>query len=194
MSSTIDLINKLYDEFIELKERTIAMDRLGDSESKELIHGDTCGTDKIVVSISTNDIDSEVYELYLDIVELHKLGYDIIDTDKYFDRINISTFFFNLEEEYLSYFHRRLRYAIVHYHHFDLSLYKLLSVKFSKCVIERIRLLKYILNNYNYDVYNHISYQLNDIELKKLDDYYDVNIFMYLSFYEYGEDKFRIIN
>ena len=98
MKSTIDLINKLYDEFIELKHRMIAMGNFIDSDTKDLTHVDTCGTDNIVISISTENIDSDRYELYLDIVELYKLGYDFIDTDKDFYRINVSTFFFNLEE------------------------------------------------------------------------------------------------
>lgn len=191
MKSTIDLINKLYDEFIELKHRMIAMGNFIDSDTKDLTHVDTCGTDNIVISISTENIDSDRYELYLDIVELYKLGYDFIDTDKDFYRINVSTFFFNLEDESLSYFNRRLRYAIVKSDYLTLSLNNLLSIKFSKGIIHKINVLEYMLNNYNYSFVNHLSYKIYSSRKKLLDSDFDLKVVLYLSFNAFSENKFE---
>lgn len=191
MKSTIDLINKLYDEFIELKHRMIAMGNFIDSDTKDLTHVDTCGTDNIVISISTENIDSDRYELYLDIVELYKLGYDFIDTDKDFYRINVSTFFFNLEDESLSYFNRRLRYAIVKSDYLTLSLNNLLSIKFSKGIIHKINVLEYMLNNYNYSFVNHLSYKIYSSKKKLLDSDFDLKVVLYLSFNAFSENKFE---
>lgn len=192
MKSTIDLVRNIYDLFIETKERTIALDILND-KNHELSLSEDCGTGKIVLSVYTYDIFTDDVYLYLDIVELSKLGYTYIDTDIEFTSINFSTFFFNLDNDRLSYFYRRLDKVLSNSTNMNVSLYAFLNISVSKTLIKSLKLLYFSYNNVEYSLGYNASYKAISKTMRILDGFsYDIIVNLKVTDGSYSNEKLYI--
>jgi hypothetical protein len=138
-----NIIHKLYDEFIELKNRMVGMDVLNsDSTDKSLIHAETFGTEKILLSISTHDYETMDVDLYVDIISLYNLGFKHFDTDIKFTSIIGSLFWLELGEKELSYLKRRIcKQSELYAHSLYLSLHDYLGIYFTDSFLSSFYLL-----------------------------------------------------
>ena len=187
MNSISELIDSLYKDFIDLKERILTMD-LADDTDKSLIASETLGTDNIVLSISTYDFTTDYIELYVDIISLYNLGYNSFETNIKFDKIDFSVFILNLNEDKLLYLNRRMQNILSYTGEMYLSLNELLDITLDKSFIDNLSLVTCAYSEYHYNMYNKMSISIRDYNLQKMSNgVYDIKLRLYLKYF--GNDK-----
>lgn len=187
MNSISELIDSLYKDFIDLKERILTMD-LADDTDKSLIASETLGTDNIVLSISTYDFTTEYIELYVDIISLYNLGYTSFETNIKFDNIDFSVFILSLNEDKLLYLNRRMQNILSYTGEMYLSLNELLDITLDKSFIDNLSLVTCAYSEYHYNMYNKMSISIRDYSLQKMSNgVYDIKLRLYLKYF--GDDK-----
>lgn len=165
MKSTLKVIDKLYNEFIDRKNRFLMLNVL----DEEILCTYELETGNAVMSISCTNVFSNEYTLYLDLISLLKLGYKNIDWDKVFDKVVIIIDYLKFDDNQRNYILNKFDKCD---ESFVLSLKSLLDIEFSAILFnENIKIISRVLNSWISDISYSISLIINE-------DEHDLNLYI----------------
>lgn len=165
--SLSEVVNNLYNEFVELKERQIATDTYEDS----LFHVNDFGTGNIVICVFEEE--NSGINLYLDLIALSNLGYKNIDigNKELFENIYVSTLILSIDNEYQKMLlNRKIRRNILNSTDLSISLYEFCGLSISKNLIGSLQMYELSYMNYRYTYDNQITLKLNSYNTSRIDN------------------------